>query len=135
MPLFRLAVVMTLALAVVAGCSFWGNPLTPEERAKIAAASPPVYFRGETPATFASEPLGAVSGFSCGSDILWSATPPTAAKALDSLHAHAKANGATVVVGAHCGRTAFLAQYQLTADPTVHAACWPGFVCTGGAMR
>ena len=135
MSLVRLAIVMTLALSVVAGCSFWGKPLTPEQRAQAGAPSPSVYFRGQAPATAASEPLGAVSGFSCGNGILWTSTPPDATKALGALRTNAKTKGATVVVGAHCERTSFFAQYQMTADPTVHAACWPGFVCTGDAMR
>jgi hypothetical protein len=126
---------MTAAAVVVAGCSFWGKPLTPEQRAQADAPSPVVYFRGQAPATAASEPLGAASGYSCGSGILWTSTPPDAAKALAALRANAKKKGAAVVVGAHCERTSFFAQYQMTADPTRHAACWPGFVCNGEAMR
>src|SRR5690348_10645574 len=134
MPLVRLAVVMTLAAAVVAGCSFWGKPLTSEQPAQANAPSPAVYFQGQAPTTTASAPLGAISGFSCGSGILWASTPPDAAKALEALRANAKKKGAAIVVGAHCQRTSFFAQYQMTADPTVHAACWPGYVCNGEAM-
>lgn len=134
MPLLRLAAFM--AIVVVGGCAFWGKALTPEERAGATAGdAAPLYFSGETPATSVSQPLGTVSGFSCGIGTLFGTTGPDEAKAVNALRASAKARNATAIVNARCDRTSMFAQYQMTADTTQHAPCWPGFMCTGEAMR
>jgi hypothetical protein len=128
--------IAVLAVAAIGGCTFWGKKAPPDRLAELGhAAAPPIYFSGETPTAFVSQPLGPVAGFSCGQGALSGSAPPDEATALNALGAKAKAAGGTAVVNASCRRTTMFGNYQIGNDPTQFNACWPGFRCTGEAVR
>jgi hypothetical protein len=91
-----------------------------------------LYFAGNTPQSLRSaKRIAAVSGISCKETLF--GDPPSLDGALEQLRGQAGAKSASAAVDIVCRETSPLVSYE--AAPFVPRSCWPGFVCTGVAVK
>jgi len=111
------------AIAFLFSCS---GDLSPDQRAVLAQSDKlPLYFLGsdiEPPQ--ATQKITAVTGYSCKT--AWLQSSASEEDALRMLWNNAAASSATAAVNVSCVPISFF-------TPQIH--CWPGFYCTGDAVK
>ena len=123
----RRALSLLLGLGTLLGCSLFTLDLKRDELHQLAEREKyTIYFSGDsTPAPKFANKLGKVDGRICQGNLIESMTE---FQALAAMWSSAKAKGATAVVEASCGTSSFWL-------PTGGSYCFPGYYCTGEAVK